>query len=66
LPQGPLKKIEFQLLLPALAFKLADLLARCREILGRLEVECPGALARPARRSQRFRPASPEMRRPLV
>jgi hypothetical protein len=66
LPQGSLKKIEFQLLLADLAFKLADALARRRQILARFEVENPGALARPARRPQCFHPATTEMRSPIV
>jgi len=66
LPQGLLKKIQFNLLLAHLALQLADTLARRRKILGRLEIEHSHALSRPTGRPQGLRPATPEMIAPSV
>jgi hypothetical protein len=66
LPQGSLKKIEFDLLLTDLALKLADALARRHKILARLKIEDPKSFARPARRPQCLGSTSPEMPAPFV
>jgi hypothetical protein len=66
LPQGLLKKIQFNLLLADLALQFADALARRRKILGRLKIGRSKPLTRATGRSQRFRPATPEMNAPFV
>jgi hypothetical protein len=66
LPQGSPKKIQFHLLLADLALQVADAPTRRREILVRLKVENPEALARTTGRPQRLRSPSPEMLAPLV
>jgi len=66
LPQGLLKKIQFNLLLADLAFQLADALARRREIPARLKIERPKSLARSTGCSQGLRAATPEVHAPFV
>jgi hypothetical protein len=66
LPQGLLKKIQFNLLLADLALQLADALARRRKILGRLKIERSKSLARSTGRSQGLRSATAEMNAPFV
>jgi hypothetical protein len=66
LPQGLLKKIQFNLLLADLALQLADPPARRRKILARLKIEHSKSLAGSAGRSQGLRSATPEMLAPFV
>src|SRR5262249_36839937 len=66
LPQGLLKKIQFDLLLADLAFQLGNPFARRRKVLGRLKIEHPKSLAGSTGRPQRLRPAVPEVPPPLV
>jgi hypothetical protein len=66
LPQGLLKKIQFNLLLADLALQFADALARRRKILGRLKIEHSRALSRSTGGPQGLRSTTPEMNAPSV
>jgi hypothetical protein len=72
LPQGLLKKIEFDLLLTDLALELDDAFARGRDILHprglrlRAKLDRPWGLPRATSRSQRFSSTAAEMPVPFA